>query len=311
MALDVEPQATGHVDQHHVEIGLERSRHREVLDGAARRADEMVVVVARQVLRQLVAGELVVGHDAPDDTGLLENDQVAVERALGEPVALLQKLGHGQRAFRAAQDVDEEPPIASEPLIDRAESCHGAPLELGRRHLRRRGHVGDCTGAPNVRTVSAPPYETPSPGRVREELGTAAVSLIVAGAVAWVVSAFLPWLGRGSGSVMSLRDVGDLLLEDRWSTVPRWVGLVAYIVPICGGLALIAAGLERTVARRIVTVLVIAAATIVVVATIVLVTKDRAPALGFVLAVVGTLLEGVGVVAARARTLPSLGDGNK
>jgi hypothetical protein len=46
-----------------------------------------MVVVFGEVLGQLVAGELTVGHDAVHQPGLLEHDDVAVDGALRQPAA--------------------------------------------------------------------------------------------------------------------------------------------------------------------------------------------------------------------------------
>ena len=51
-------------------------RHHEVDDGTAAGADHVVVVLG-EVLGQLVAGEVVVGDDAVDDVGLLEESDGA------------------------------------------------------------------------------------------------------------------------------------------------------------------------------------------------------------------------------------------
>ena len=56
---------------------FDRGRGREVLDAAAVRAHEMVVV-AGQVLGELVAREVGVGHEPVHDAGLFEHDEVAV-----------------------------------------------------------------------------------------------------------------------------------------------------------------------------------------------------------------------------------------
>ena len=75
----------------------------EVGDVAAGRADEVVVVVG-EVLGQLVAGELVGGHDAVDDAGPLEHGEVPVGGALGQARLALEEL----RDRQGLVDVDEQ-----------------------------------------------------------------------------------------------------------------------------------------------------------------------------------------------------------
>lgn len=95
---------------------------------------------------------------------------------------------------------------------------------------------------------------TPTDGRSSEQSLLSAGLTAVGGALL-VVSAFLRWVGSGAGSTLSLRDLGDLLLSDRFGVVSRWFGAIAYVVPLCGGVAIVAAGLSRRAARRVAAVL--------------------------------------------------------
>ena len=86
-------------------------------------ADE-VVVVAHQVLGQLVAPAFVAGDDAVDDADLLEHDEVAVGRALGERRAAGEQLGDGRRAGGVGEQVDDRPAAVRVALV-------GCPQPLG------------------------------------------------------------------------------------------------------------------------------------------------------------------------------------
>ena len=86
--------------------------------------------------------------------------------------------------------------------------------------------------------------------RTDRPLSAATAALVAGGGLLLAASAFLSWLWNGAGSAMSLRDLGDFLLGDRWPTTSRWFGLLAYVIPVCGGVAIIVAGLRIGVAPR-------------------------------------------------------------
>lgn len=98
---------------------------------------------------------------------------------------------------------------------------------------------------------------------------------------------------------MSLRDVGDFLLGDRWPAISRWFGLLAYVVPVCGGIAVIGAGLPAAVARRILPVVAGAAGLLLLIAGVVFVFRTQLPGPGYAVAVLGDLLVVGGVWAIR------------
>ena len=85
---------------------LDALRSGEILDAAAVRADQ-VVVVSGEVLGELVPRELVVRHDAVDDARLLEHHEVAVHRALCEAGAGFEDLRDRERSFGSRQHVDD------------------------------------------------------------------------------------------------------------------------------------------------------------------------------------------------------------
>ena len=91
----------------------------------------MVVVVPGEIFRELEAGVLVVRDDAVHDTGLLEDDKVAVDAALGQSAPDVEDLGDGERPRGIAQDVDERGAIPGHPLLDSPESARDLMLECG------------------------------------------------------------------------------------------------------------------------------------------------------------------------------------
>lgn len=103
---------------------------REILDGAARRADEVMVVLG-EILGELVAGELAVAEHAPDDTGLLEQREIAVRRALRESFAGGEELWDRDRSISRGQRGDDCPPIARVALVGRAEASRSGLMHVG------------------------------------------------------------------------------------------------------------------------------------------------------------------------------------
>ena len=106
MSAHVEAGALGHLGERGLELLLDGGGHLEVGDVSAGRADQVVMVV-RQVLGQLVAGELVRGHDAVHHARSLEHGQVPVRRALGQAGLALEQLRDRQRLVDLRQEVDE------------------------------------------------------------------------------------------------------------------------------------------------------------------------------------------------------------
>jgi regulator of sirC expression with transglutaminase-like and TPR domain len=99
---------------------LEAGRRGHVLDEPAARAHEMVMMAAER-LAELVAGELVVRDHPAYDAGLLEHDEVAVQRALRKVRALIADLGHRQRSFASGEQLDDRRPLLRQPETSRRE----------------------------------------------------------------------------------------------------------------------------------------------------------------------------------------------
>ena len=118
-----------------------------------------------------------------------------------------------------------------------------------------------------------------------------------------MASAFLPWWWSGAGSSISLRDVGDLVLGAGWNGARPWWGLLAYVVPVCGGVAIIVAGVPERTARRL--GLPLAALVVLLVAAfgMTMAVRHRAPSVGYGIAVLGTISLAAGAIATTRRKI--------
>jgi predicted benzoate:H+ symporter BenE len=124
-----------------------------------------------------------------------------------------------------------------------------------------------------------------------------------AGGVLIVASAFLPWVAHGLGSSVDLHDLGDLLLGGTVSAViPRWVGLVAYLIPIVGAALIMGSSIEGARARRWTAALAVAALVLVLAAALMPLTRHAHPWLGQLVAGLGVLMACIGVALRRPTT---------
>ncbi len=112
---------------------------REVLDPPAVRADE-VMVVTGEILRELVARELVVRHDAVHDAGVFEHDEVAVHRALRELGAPGQDLGDREGSIRGREHVEQLYARRCHALLLTGEPLPRRFLQLAASRHDRRGY---------------------------------------------------------------------------------------------------------------------------------------------------------------------------
>jgi hypothetical protein len=123
------------------------------------------------------------------------------------------------------------------------------------------------------------------------------------GGVFIVASVFLPWVSHGIGSSVDLHDLGDLLLGGTVSAViPRWVGLVAYLIPIVGAALIVGSSVEGIRARRWTGVLAVAALLLVMVAGALPFARHARPWLGQLVAGVGAVVACIGVMLRRRTT---------
>ena len=76
---------------------LDRGGRRQILDAPTVRAHQ-VVVVPGEIFGKLVARKVVARHHAMNDAGFFEHDEVAIHRALREPVACGEDLGNRHRS---------------------------------------------------------------------------------------------------------------------------------------------------------------------------------------------------------------------
>jgi hypothetical protein len=75
-----------------------------------------MVVMAREVLGELPARELVGADHAVHDAGFLEHHEVAVHGALCQSLAEREDLGNRERPGRGAERVEQGLAVAREPL---------------------------------------------------------------------------------------------------------------------------------------------------------------------------------------------------
>lgn len=147
--------------------------------------------------------------------------------------------------------------------------------------------------------MPAEPVNRPYRGGVQAR---AAVRILVPlGGVLVVASAFLPWVDRGLGSSLALYDLGDLLLGgDVAAVVPRWAGVLPYLIPGSGALLILLAGIDGSPwaqrGRSVVTVLLVA---LVLSATVLPLLRHVRPSGGQLVAGIGAVL----VVAGALSTL--------
>ena len=145
-----------------------------------------MVVVAGQILRELVPTEPLVGEDPPDDTGLLQRREIAVHRALLQRTVPRQDGRQRERAPGPDQGVDQEPAPRRVALPDRREALRhlrdGAPRsrlrlrhhQRSRRGPLRRRHDGEdrrCDDHDRAarRDVHRPAGQHPGGGRRRPD----------------------------------------------------------------------------------------------------------------------------------------------
>ena len=123
---------------------LDRGGRREIVDAPAVRAHEMVVV-AGEILGELVAREIGVGHEPVHDPGLFQHHEVPVGRALGERGLRVEDLGNGERPVGGLEHVDDELARRREPLLLGVQQ-HRDGLVQPRRRGAFAAIACECTG---------------------------------------------------------------------------------------------------------------------------------------------------------------------
>src|SRR6476619_4153932 len=118
---------------------------------AASRTDE-VVVVADQVLGQLVPPELLIRHQPAHHPGLLERGEVPVDRALFETGATREDVRDRHGAPRVGEQLDQSPTLRRVPLAGRPESRRRGRVEVAAHPCASRRSSNNASG-----------YRTPRP----------------------------------------------------------------------------------------------------------------------------------------------------
>ena len=164
MMVQPKPGRQGEIGQLAIEPSLERIRDFDVLDGATAGADEVMVVAISQALGQLVAVPLARRQHLLHDAGALQDDQVAVHRALGQAITALNDLGDRQGEGGLGEDADQV--LASPRVALPVERQQGENpiMEIRRRHPaslrgenereRARPPVGYSAVGPSGRTLA-------------------------------------------------------------------------------------------------------------------------------------------------------------
>ena len=127
-----------------------------VTSSTARSSADQMVVMAREVLGELVARELLLGDHAADRARLLEHGEVAVHGALRQPATAARISGIARRAARAAQQLDELAPLRRVALARRRA---GAP----RRSCRSSSRLGHQCASSRTPERAAPVARAPRP----------------------------------------------------------------------------------------------------------------------------------------------------
>src|SRR5579864_951730 len=114
---------------------LELLRSGEVFDASAVQTDQVVMVVICKVLRKLVASEFVARDDSVDDTGLLQQGEIPIDGAQGEPLVRIDDLRDRERIGRFRERLHDQLPILCVSLVDFAQSFCCGLMSLG-RHMK-------------------------------------------------------------------------------------------------------------------------------------------------------------------------------
>ena len=124
MVLHGEPRRCPGTPECSVERLLEFGRQRHVVHPATPRTDEVVVVMAGEILCEFEAAEFVVGDDPMHDAGRLQYGEVPVHRRLGQLAGPVEHLGHGEGPAGIGEEHDERAAAGGVALTITTES-HG------------------------------------------------------------------------------------------------------------------------------------------------------------------------------------------
>src|SRR3990170_5688209 len=154
---------------------LEPCRDRDVLDGPAGSAHQ-VMVVRREVLRELVPRDALLGDHAADGAHLLEDREVPIHGALRQGLAPANQVRRRRRSPDASERLDEVAPLRRVALSRLAEAGldgdvevvrHGAvPPVRSRSATPRRASVTTAKHAAAISTI-VPPGASP---QIRESV---------------------------------------------------------------------------------------------------------------------------------------------
>ncbi len=109
---------------------FDRSRHVDIDDIAAFRADQMVMM-SREVLRELVTSGVIGGHEPVHNTCFFEDRKVAIRGTLGESAGQIEEIGDGDGSVGNRKSLNQCPPVGRVPLPVALETFAGGPVEFG------------------------------------------------------------------------------------------------------------------------------------------------------------------------------------
>ena len=112
--------------EHRLDAALATSRHHEIIHATATHANQMVVM-AHQILGQLVAGAIIAADHLLYDANLLEHGKVAIDRALGQLGTHFEKIRNRRRAADGCQQTDQ---LASTRCVELVRSTQEGPRRL-------------------------------------------------------------------------------------------------------------------------------------------------------------------------------------
>ena len=145
MPLQLEPFGSRRLGERPVEGLFGPLRQRDVADLSTPDADQMVMVVLREVLAELVMGVLVAHRDLADESDLFEDRQVPVDGALREARLPLEDLRDRDRTSAPART-----PSTS----DGRTSAAAVGLQPDQRDLVEVVHVADASDLqPKIGTI--------------------------------------------------------------------------------------------------------------------------------------------------------------
>src|SRR5436190_2091294 len=139
----------------------------EIPDESAGRADD-VVMVPRELFRELVPAEAVLRDDAVDDTGVLEDREIPIRRAHGELAPPLEDLVDREWLHGRPKDLEQRTAARGEALADTLEPARNDLVQAASVASRIRHRSPPSDGPPLRRGYPARWSHGPQRGGSRQ-----------------------------------------------------------------------------------------------------------------------------------------------